>query len=70
MLLDVFTNPPDHKLIGNWAFNVLTSSDIVSLPLFILMGELLFRTRLSQSLFTGHRAMDRASCRAGCCTPP
>ena len=30
-----------------------TSSDIVSLPLFILMGELLFRTRLSQSLFSG-----------------
>ena len=32
---------------------MLTSSEVVSLPLFILMGELLFRTRLSQSLFTG-----------------
>ena len=41
------------RLIGTWAFNVLTSSEIVSLPLFILMGELLFRTRLSQSLFSG-----------------
>ena len=52
-LLELFTNRPTHKLIGAWAFNVLTSSDIVSLPLFILMGELLFRTRLSQSLFSG-----------------
>jgi TRAP-type mannitol/chloroaromatic compound transport system permease large subunit len=53
VLLEMFTSLPTHKLIGNWAFNVLTSSDIVSLPLFILMGELLFRTRLSQSLFSG-----------------
>ena len=53
VLLELFTNLPTHKLIANWAFNVLTSSDIVSLPLFILMGELLFRTRLSQSLFSG-----------------
>jgi C4-dicarboxylate transporter DctM subunit len=52
-LLEMFTNRPTHKLIGAWTFNVLTSSDIVSLPLFILMGELLFRTRLSQSLFSG-----------------
>ena len=53
VLLEMYTNLPTHKLIANWAFNVATSSDIVSLPLFILMGELLFRTRLSQSLFSG-----------------
>ena len=53
VLLEMFTNLPTHKVIANWSFNVLTSSDIVSLPLFILMGELLFRTRLSQSLFSG-----------------
>ena len=41
------------RLIGTWTFNVLTSSELVSLPLFILMGEVLFRTRLSQSLFSG-----------------
>ncbi len=52
-LLEMFTTRPTVKLIGAWTFNVLTSSDIVSLPLFILMGELLFRTRLSQSLFSG-----------------
>src|SRR5829696_3320343 len=53
VLLELFTNRPTTKLIGAWTFNVLTSTDIVSLPLFILMGELLFRTRLSQSLFSG-----------------
>ena len=41
-LLEMFTTRPTVKLIGAWTFNVLTSSDIVSLPLFILMGELLF----------------------------
>ncbi|QQS13558.1 MAG: TRAP transporter large permease subunit [Rhodospirillales bacterium] len=53
VLLEAFTDRPTVRLIGTWAFNVLTSTDIVSLPLFILMGELLFRTRLSQSLFSG-----------------
>jgi len=53
VLIEMYTNLPTHKVIANWSFNVLTSSDIVSLPLFILMGELLFRTRLSQSLFSG-----------------
>ncbi|HJQ58421.1 MAG TPA: TRAP transporter large permease subunit [Vineibacter sp.] len=52
-LMEMFTNRPTVRLVANWAFNVLTSSDIVSLPLFILMGELLFRTKLSQSLFSG-----------------
>ena len=52
-LLEMFTTRPTTKLIGAWSFNVLTSSEIISLPLFILMGELLFRTRLSQSLFSG-----------------
>jgi C4-dicarboxylate transporter DctM subunit len=53
VMLDVFTSRPTMRQIGLWSFNVLTSSEVVSLPLFILMGELLFRTRLSQSLFTG-----------------
>ena len=53
VMLDLFTSRPTMRQIGLWSFNVLTSSEVVSLPLFILMGELLFRTRLSQSLFTG-----------------
>jgi C4-dicarboxylate transporter, DctM subunit len=53
LMLDTFTSRPTMRQIALWSFNVLTSSEIVSLPLFILMGELLFRTRLSQSLFSG-----------------
>src|SRR5688572_25665919 len=53
VMLDVFTSRPTVRQIGLWSFNVLTSSEVVSLPLFILMGEVLFRTRLSQSLFSG-----------------
>ena len=53
VMLDLFTSRPTMRQIGLWSFNVLTSSEVVSLPLFILMGEVLFRTRLSQSLFTG-----------------
>lgn len=53
VLMEMFTSRPTAKLLAVWTFNVLTSTDIVSLPLFILMGELLFRTRLSQSLFSG-----------------
>jgi C4-dicarboxylate transporter DctM subunit len=53
IMLDMFTSRPTMRQIALWSFNILTSSEIVSLPLFILMGELLFRTRLSQSLFAG-----------------
>jgi C4-dicarboxylate transporter, DctM subunit len=53
LLLDMFTTRPTMRLVAIWTFNVLTSSELVSLPLFILMGEVLFRTRLSQSLFSG-----------------
>ena len=53
LMLEAFTNRPTMRLIGVWSYNVLTTSEIVSLPMFILMGELLFRTRVSQSLFSG-----------------
>ncbi len=53
VMLETLTNRPTTRLIGIWSYNVLTTSEIVSLPMFILMGELLFRTRLSQSLFSG-----------------
>jgi C4-dicarboxylate transporter DctM subunit len=53
VLLEQFTTRPTLLLVGQWANNVLASSEIVSLPLFVLMGEILFRTKLSQSLFSG-----------------
>ena len=49
----IFTDIPVMRLLPQHAFNILTSSDLVALPLFVLMGEFLFRTSLSKSLFNG-----------------
>ncbi|MEJ8474253.1 TRAP transporter large permease [Roseibium algae] len=48
-----FTSIPIDKLFPQYVFNILTTPDLVALPLFILMGEFLFRTKLSEALFTG-----------------
>lgn len=57
---------PVHKLIAQQTWNVGTSKELLALPLFILMAEVLFRTRLSESLFSGlapwtHRIPGRMS---------
>jgi C4-dicarboxylate transporter, DctM subunit len=49
----IFTDIPVVKLLPQHAYNILTSSELVALPLFVLMGEFLFRTNLSKSLFNG-----------------
>jgi len=49
----IFTNLPIDRLFPQYVFNILTTPDLVALPLFILMGEFLFRTKLSESLFSG-----------------
>jgi len=38
---------------AQYAWNILTTQELLALPMFIVMGEILFRTRLSQSLFRG-----------------
>ncbi|MEO1987912.1 MAG: TRAP transporter large permease subunit [Martelella sp.] len=48
-----FTHIPIDRLFPQYIFNILTTPDLVALPLFILMGEFLFRTKLSQALFSG-----------------
>ncbi|MCA0919980.1 TRAP transporter large permease [Pseudooceanicola nanhaiensis] len=53
VLLWVFRNIPMDKLIAQYSITILTTPELLALPLFILMGEFLFRTRLSQSLFNG-----------------
>lgn len=53
ILAFIFTDIPTGKLIAQHTFNILSNSDLVSLPLFILMGEFLFRTNLSRTLFNG-----------------
>lgn len=49
----VFTDIPIGKLIAQQTFNILSNADLVALPLFIMMGEFLFRTNLSRTLFNG-----------------
>jgi tripartite ATP-independent transporter DctM subunit len=52
-LLALFRNIPIDRLTAQYTWNILTNQDLIALPLFILMGELLFRTHLSKSLFVG-----------------
>lgn len=49
----LFTSIPLGGLLAQYSLNILTTPDLVALPLFIIMGEFLFRTKLSQSLFSG-----------------
>src|SRR6476646_11873079 len=53
VLLGLFRSIPLDKLLAQYAWNILTTQELLALPMFILMGEILFRTRLSQSLFRG-----------------
>ena len=53
ILLALFRDIPLDKLVAQYTWNILTTQELLALPLFILMGEILFRTRLSQSLFRG-----------------
>lgn len=49
----MFTSIPIDRLVPQYVFNILTTPDLVALPLFVLMGEFLFRTKLSAALFSG-----------------
>ncbi len=53
VLLAIFRDIPLDKLLAQYTWNILTTQELLALPLFIIMGEILFRTRLSQSLFRG-----------------
>ena len=44
---------PVEKLLANLSWNVVTTPELIALPLFILMAEILFQSRLSSSLFVG-----------------
>ena len=46
-------NLPVDKLLAQQMFNAGTSLELLALPLFILMAEILFRSRLSEMLFSG-----------------
>ena len=51
--IDLFTSTPPLRLLGNIAWNATDSWALVALPLFIFMGELLLRTRISERMFDG-----------------
>ena len=53
VLLALFRNIPLDKLLAQYAWNILTTQELLALPMFILMGEILFQSRLSRSLFAG-----------------
>ncbi len=51
--LALFRNMPVEKLLAQLTFNVTTTPELIALPLFIFMAEILFHSQLSASLFTG-----------------
>ena len=53
LLLAMFRSIPLDKLLPQYAWNILTTQELLALPMFILMGEILFQSRLSRSLFQG-----------------
>ncbi len=53
LLATIFSDIPITRLLAQHSFNILTTSDLVALPLFVMMGEFLFRSKLSRTLFNG-----------------
>lgn len=51
--LALFRTMPVEKLLAQLTYNVTTTPELIALPLFILMAEILFHSKLSASLFTG-----------------
>jgi len=53
VMLALYRDIPLDKLLAQYAWNILTTQELLALPMFILMGEILFQSRLSRSLFQG-----------------
>jgi len=51
--LEVFRDMRVDRFLAGDIWSSATSVELITLPLFILMGELLFHTRLSENLFRG-----------------
>ena len=49
----LFTDSAPLPILPNILWNQTNSSTMMALPLFILMGEILFRSRISENLFKG-----------------
>lgn len=51
--LEVFRDMRLDRFLANDVWGTATSAELVTLPLFIFMGEILYFTRLSENLFNG-----------------
>ena len=51
--LELFRSMPVGKFLAQDFWTTMTSPELIALPLFILMGEILFHTKLSEHLFRG-----------------
>jgi tripartite ATP-independent transporter DctM subunit len=51
--LAIFKDLPIYRVLSNIVWNSATSPELLALPLFILMAEILYRTRISNALFEG-----------------
>ena len=51
--LETFKNIKVDRFLAGDIWGTATAIELVTLPLFILMGEILYRTRLSENLFSG-----------------
>jgi C4-dicarboxylate transporter, DctM subunit len=53
LTLELFRNMRVDRFLASDLWGTATAHELVTLPLFILMGEILYNTRLSQNLFSG-----------------
>jgi tripartite ATP-independent transporter DctM subunit len=51
--LTLFTPANPWAILSNIVWNSTSGSTMIALPLFILMGEILFRSKISENLFKG-----------------
>ena len=49
----IFTDLPFGSILSNVAWNNTSGSAMMALPMFVWMGEILFRSKISQNLFNG-----------------
>jgi len=51
--LALLKSMPVDKLVAQLTFNTISTPELIALPLFVLMADILFYTKLSESLFRG-----------------
>jgi TRAP-type mannitol/chloroaromatic compound transport system permease large subunit len=67
--MELFSSRPAGDAMAVTIWGTASSWTLTALPLFVWMGEILFRTRLSEDMFKGLGTMAGTAARAACCTP-